>query len=147
MFYEVRILLPIPPPKHVSLWEAPRFDCFLWFRPRRTHSSTRCRLPCVIQTLVFPNREQFSVLLPPRIFLSMPPPGHVPFWEGPAPEENALGFRITFEAQGLGAHVARRARTAPLRPKSTLLTRTPSFVSLRHKSRGNPTSRTGLRCG
>ena len=32
---------------------------------------------------------------------------------GPSPRRgNASGFRRTFEAQGLGAHVARRARTA-----------------------------------
>ena len=33
---------------------------------------------------------------------------------GPSPQRgNASGFRRTFEAQGLGAHVARGARTAP----------------------------------
>ena len=47
---------------------------------------------------------------------------------------NASGFRPTFEAQGLGAHVARRARTAPPRRRSTPLTGARSFVSRRHKS-------------
>ena len=32
---------------------------------------------------------------------------------------NASGFQRTFEAQGLGARVARRTRTAPPRPRST----------------------------
>ena len=59
----------------------------------------------------------------------------------------ASGFRRTFEAQGLGAHVARRARTAPPRPRSTPLTSTRSFVSRRDKSRGDPRSRTRLQCG
>ena len=67
---------------------------------------------------------------------------------GPSPRRgNASGFRRTFEAQGLGAHVARRARTAAPRPRSTPLTSTRSFVSRRHKSRGDPRSRTGLQCG
>ena len=62
---------------------------------------------------------------------------------GPSPREgNALGFRRTFEAQGLGAHVARRARTAAPGPRSTR-----SFVSRPHKSRGDPRSRSGLQCG
>ena len=54
---------------------------------------------------------------------------------GPSPRRgNASGFRRTFEAQGLGAHVARRARTAPPRRRSTPLTGARSFVSRRHKS-------------
>ena len=61
---------------------------------------------------------------------------------GPSPRRrNGSGFRRTFEAQGLGAHLARRARTAAPRPRSTPLTSTRSFfVSWRHKSRGNPRS-------
>ena len=66
---------------------------------------------------------------------------------GPSPEKgNASGFRRTFEAQGL-AHVARRARTAPPRPRCTPSTSTRSFVFRRHKSRGDPRSRTGLQRG
>ena len=66
---------------------------------------------------------------------------------GPSPRRgNASGFRRTFEAQGLGAHVARRARTAAPRPRSTPPTSTRSFVSRQHKSRGCPRSRTGLQC-
>ena len=39
---------------------------------------------------------------------------------GPSPRRrNASGFRRTFEAQGLGARIARRARTATSRPRST----------------------------
>ena len=86
-----------------------------------------------------------SVLLPARIFLPMPPPEHVPCWEGPAPEEGTP--RVSGEVQGLGAHVARRARTAAPRPKSTPPTSTRSFLSRRHKSRGYPRCRTGLQCG
>ena len=67
---------------------------------------------------------------------------------GPSPGRgDASGFRRTFEAQRLGAHVARRARTAAARPRSTPATSTRSFVSRRHKSRGDPISRTGLQCG
>ena len=67
---------------------------------------------------------------------------------GPSPRRgNASGFRRTFEARGLGAHVARRARTAALRPRSAPSTSTRRFVSQRHKSRGDPRSRTGLQRG
>ena len=67
---------------------------------------------------------------------------------GPSPRRgNASGFRRTFEAQGLGAHVARRTRTAAPRPRSTPLKIKRSFVSRRHKSRGDSRSRTGLQCG
>ena len=60
---------------------------------------------------------------------------------------NASGFRRTFEAQGLGAHVAKRARTAAPHLRSAPSTSTQSFLSRRHKSRGDPRSRTGLHCG
>ena len=67
---------------------------------------------------------------------------------GPSPRRgNASGFRRTFEAQGLGAPVARWARTAHPRPRSTPPTSTRSFVFRPHKSRGYPKSRTGLQCG
>ena len=49
----------------------------------------------------------------------MPPSKHVRFVEGPALNTERLGFPEDFEAQGLGAHVARRARTTALRPRST----------------------------
>ena len=60
---------------------------------------------------------------------------------------NASGFRRTFEAQGPGAHVARRARSAAPRPRSTPSTSTRSFASRCHKPRGDPISHTGFRCG
>ena len=67
---------------------------------------------------------------------------------GPSPRrENASGFRRAFEAQGLGAHVTRRARTVAPRPRSTPSTSTRIFESRRHKSRGNPISRAGFQCG
>ena len=51
---------------------------------------------------------------------------------GPSPRRgNASGFRITFKARGLGAHVARRARTAPPRSRITPQTSTQNFVSRR----------------
>ena len=78
----------------------------------------------------------------------MPSPEHVPFWEGLVPEEGTP--RVSgepFEAQRLGAHVGRRARTAAPRPRSTPPTSTRSFVSRRHKSHGDPRSGTGLQCG
>ena len=67
---------------------------------------------------------------------------------GPSPRRrNASGFRRTFEAQGPGAHVARRARSAPPRPRGTPPTSTRRFVSRCHKPRGDPISHTGFRCG
>ena len=67
---------------------------------------------------------------------------------GPSPRRgNTPGFRRTFEAQGLGAHVDRRAWTAPPRPRTTALTSPRSFVSRRHKFRGDPRCRTGFQCG
>ena len=35
----------------------------------------------------FPEPKIIAALLPARLFLPMPPPEHVPLWEGPAPEE------------------------------------------------------------
>ena len=64
---------------------------------------------------------------------------------GPSPRRrNASDFRRTLEAQGLGAHVSRRARTAAPRPRSTPPTSTWRFVSRCHISRGDPRSRTGV---
>ena len=34
-----------------------------------------------------PEPKIITTLLPARLLLPMPPPEHVPFWEGPAPEE------------------------------------------------------------
>ena len=51
VLFPARILLPIPPPEHVPLWDAPWYDCLLRFCPERTHSFTRCRLTGVIQTM------------------------------------------------------------------------------------------------
>ena len=70
------------------------------------------------------------------------------FLRGPSPRRgNASGFWRTFEASGLGSHVARRAWTAAPRRRNTPPTSTRSFVSGRHKSYGDPRSRTGLQCG
>ena len=63
------------------------------------------------------------------------------------PRRDRLGFPENFEAQGLRAHVARKARTPAHRPKGTPLTSPRSFVSPRHKSRGDPRFRTRLQSG
>ena len=62
------------------------------------------------------------------------------------PERGRLGFPEN-EAQGLGAHAARMARTVALRPRSTPLMSPWSFVSPCHKYNGDPRSRTGLQNG
>ena len=93
----------------------------------------------------------------PKIFYSTSPGPHLPTdatprtrsvlgWPSPR-RGNPSGFRRTFEAQGLGVHVARRGRTAVPRPRSTPVTSTRRFVSRRHKYRGDPRSRTGLQSG
>ena len=47
---------------------------------------------------------------------------------GPSPRRgNASSLRRTFEVQGLGAHVARKAQTAVPRPRSTPLTSARNF--------------------
>ena len=75
---------------------------------------------------------------PPNTFLS----GRVQL-----PNRERLGPPENFEAQGLCAHVARRAWAPAPRPKSTPLMSTRSCASLRHKFRGDPRSRTGLQSG
>ena len=91
-----------------------------------------------------PEPNKITAHCPARLFLPM----QSSVLGGPSPRRgNASWFRRTFEAHGLGAHVARRARTAPPRPRSTAMTSTRSFVSRRHKSRGYPISHTGLLCG
>ena len=107
------------------------------------HSQTDWR----IQTLVLPNRKYFTVLLLARILLPMPPPNTFRSGRTQPPKRERLGFSENFEAQGLGAHVARRAKTAAPRPRSTPLMSPRSFVSPRHKSHGDPRSRTGLQSG
>ena len=97
-----------------------------------------------IQTLVLPNRKYFYSTSPNPDLPTDATPRTRSVLGG---RGNASGFRRTLEAQGLGAHVARRTRTAAPRPRNTPLTSTRSFESRRHKSRGDPRSRTGLRCG
>ena len=101
-----------------------------------------------IQILVLPNRKQIIVLLPAQLFLPMPHPEHVPFWEGPAPEEGTpWGSGEPSRRKGSanrspdGRGLRTLARGAPP------ATSTMSFVSRRHKSRGDPRSRIGLQCG
>ena len=77
----------------------------------------------------------------------MLPPKHVPFWEGPAPEEGMP--RVSRELQGAGAPRTRREKGAdsgPPREEHPLMSPR-SFVSARHKSSGDPRFRTGLQSG
>ena len=120
--------------------------CLLRFCPQRTHYFTRYLLAYLESGPTEPKTIYSTTSgpdLPTDATLRI---RSVLQWRNPR-TEHASGFRRTFEAQGLGAHIARRAQTAPLRPRSAPLTRTWNFVSLRHKSRGYPSSRTGLRCG
>ena len=112
--------------------------------------STRCRLTGV---LLWSSRTEnilpvfYSTSLGPDLPTDATPRARSVLG-GPCPRRGyASGFRRTFEAQGLGIVVARRAQTATPRPRSTPPASMRSFVSRRHKSRGNPRSRTGLQCG
>ena len=62
-------------------------------------------------------------------------------------KRECLELPENFETQAFGAHVARRARTAAPRPRSTPRMSPQSFVSPRRKSRGYPRYRTGLQSG
>ena len=46
-------------------------------------------------------KTQQAVVLPAQILLQMPPPKHVPFWEGPTPEERTP--RVSRELRGARA--------------------------------------------
>ena len=100
-----------------------------------------------IQTLVLPNRNSLHHFSRPGSSYRCHPPNTFRSGRAQPPTRERLGFPEKLEAQGLGAHVARRARTAAPRPRSTPLIRPRSFVSPRHKSRGDPRSRTGLQSG
>ena len=92
LVFPARILLPIPPPKHVPLWEAPWYDCLLRLCPERTHSSIRCRLTGAVQTQVLPNRKEFTALLSARLFLPMLPPNTFRSGKAPPPKKERQGF-------------------------------------------------------
>ena len=122
-------------------------DCLLLFFPRRTYYFTRVQTKWRY-TDSGPAEQNiiYSISFGPDLPTDATPRTRSVLG-GPSPEKgNASGFRRTFEAQGL-AHVARRARTAPPRPRCTPSTSTRSFVFRRHKSRGDPRSRTGLQRG
>ena len=61
-----------------------------------------------------PNRLYIKVVLPGRILLSMAPPKHPPFLEGPAPDEGTP--RVSRELRGAGVPHARRANEADSGP-------------------------------
>ena len=78
----------------------------------------------------------------------MPPPEHVPFWEDPAPEQGTP--RVSGEPSRRKGSAHRSPEERGLRPPArgaTPPTSTRSFVSRRHKSRGDSRSCTGLHCG
>ena len=85
-----------------------------------------------------------AAFLPAGLLLPMPPPEHVPFWEGPAPEEGTP--RVSCEPKG-SAHTSPEGRRLRPPDRGAPPTSTRSFVSRRHKSRGDTRSRTGLQCG
>ena len=116
--------------------------------PETTHSFTRRRLTRVYADSGLPESKMTYRISPGPDLPTDATPRARSVLGGPSPRRgNASGFRRNFEAQGFGAYVARRTRTAVPRPRITPLTNTRSFVSRRHKSRGDPRSRTGLRCG
>ena len=90
-------------------------------------------------------------LLPARLLLPMPSPENVPFWEGSTPEEGTPRVSGEPSRRKGSAHTSPEGRglrfLAVPRPRSTLPTSTRSFVSRRHKSRGDPRYRTRLPCG
>ena len=106
------------------------------------------RIIGVVQTRVLTNRKCFTVRLPARAFLLMPPPEHVPFWEDPAPGQGKPRVSAEPSRRKGSAHTSPEGRgLRPPRPRSTPLTSKWGLVSRRHKYRGDPRSRTGLQCG
>ena len=88
-----------------------------------------------IETLVLPKRKQFSSTSPGPDLPTDATPQKRSVAGGPSRRRrNVSGFRQTFEAQGFGERVARRARTAAPRPRTTPPTSTQSSVSLRRKT-------------
>ena len=67
-----------------------------------------------IQTLVLPDRKYFTVLVPAQLLLPMPPPKHLPFVEGPAPEEGTP--RVSRELAGARAPRTRGEKGADSAP-------------------------------
>ena len=109
----------------------------------RIHPSARCRLTGVIQTLFLPNKKKYCTSPGPALLTNARS-----VFGGPSPQNgNTSGFRRTFEAQALDAHVARKTRPAPPRSRSTPPTSTRCLASRRHTSSGDPRSRTGLQFG
>ena len=100
-----------------------------------------------IQTLVLPNRNNLQYFPRPGSCYRCHPPKTFRSWRAQPLTRERLGFPENFEAQGLRAHIVRRARTVAPRVKSTPLMSPRSFVSPCHKYNGDPRSRTGLQNG
>ena len=118
----------------------------LQFCPQRTHSFTR-RLPGVYRLWSSRTENNIQYVSRPGSCYRCHPPNTFRSGRAQPPKRERVGFPDNFETQGLGAHVARRARTAAPRPRSTPLMRPRSFVSPRHKSCGDPRLRTGFQSG
>ena len=67
-----------------------------------------------IQTLVLPNRNTLRYFSRARMLLPMPHPKHVPFLEGPAPEEGTP--RVSRELRGAWAPRTLREKGADSAP-------------------------------
>ena len=120
--------------------------CLLRFCPERTHYFTRCGLIGVYRLWSSRTENNSQYFYRPGSPYRCHPRTHFVLGGLGPQRTDASGFRVTFEAQGLGAHVTRCTRIAAPRPRSTPLTSTRRFVSRRHQSHGDPRSRTGLQC-
>ena len=108
------------------------------FSPQRTHYFIRWRLTGAY--LLWSSRTElnYGSFLGPGPCYRCQPPNTCRSGRAQPPKRKRLEFPDNFEAQGLRAHVARRARTPPPRPRSTPLMSPRIFVSPRHKSHGYP---------
>ena len=85
--------------------------------------------------------------IPARILLPMPPPKNT-FRSGRAqpPKREHLGFSTNLRGARARHTRCQKGGTVALRPRSIPPTITRSFVSRRHKFRGDPIYRTGFQC-
>ena len=93
-----------------------------------------------------PELKIISALLPARLLLPMPPPEHVPLWEGPAPEEGTSRVSGEPSRRKGSAHTSPEGCGQRHPARGPPPTSTRSFVSRRHKSRRYARSRSGLQC-
>ena len=118
----------------------------LRFCPERAHSFTRCRLTRVYR--LWSSRTENNYTFPSPDLPTDAPHEHVPFWEGPAPEEGTPRVSGEPSRRKGSAHTSPEGRgLGPPARGAPSPTSTRSFVSRCHKSRGDPRSRTRLQCG